>query len=281
MNINDLEKAIEDNDAFPTLPNIVIKAFQIINDPDSSAQNLNDIINKDQVIMSKILRLVNSAYYGLGRKVVDIKDSVTILGFGTISNLLLSISLFDSFRKTSFDLDKFWMHTITAATASEYFAKKACYPKPDIAYVTSLIHDIGKLVFVLCFPKEYKQILESMETEELQFIQAERKLFTVDHTTAGKLLCEKWNLPSIYTETVSCHHTPLSCNAEADIVYYVYLSNLMAHKFDDNKAYEHETNFALKRLKEFNLTSQDWDDCLEYLNQKKDTMKDFLTLIKK
>ena len=135
----------------PTLPAVVAKVMKAVSNPMATAGDLNGIISTDQALTSKVLRLANSAYYGFPQEITNITQAVTILGFNTIRNLALSVSvhkmLFASREKELFSHRDFWKHSVATAVAAKMLANQTGYKSEENAFTAGLMHDIGKNVF--------------------------------------------------------------------------------------------------------------------------------------
>ena len=138
-----------DFDSLPTLPVILQQVMTEINNTQSSIKDIASIVERDQSMSAKILKLVNSAFYGFPKRIGTISHAVSILGFETVKSLVLGVAILDAFKIQEFNMFSFWEHSIKTASLSAYFAKKMSYPSPDEAFVVGLIHDIGKLIFMM------------------------------------------------------------------------------------------------------------------------------------
>src|SRR5271170_3496948 len=133
----------------PTLPVVAMRVNELINDPNSSSSDIADVLKKDQVLTAKILRLVNSSYYAIPGGVTDVQRALAFLGFNTLAQLVLSLSVFSvfsTFDNQDFSMMEFWKHALGTAVGAELLAKKLKFKKPEEAFTCGLLHDIGKLV---------------------------------------------------------------------------------------------------------------------------------------
>ena len=133
----------------PTLPIVATRVTELINDPNSSSGDIADVLKKDQVLTAKVLKLINSPYYGIPGEVTDVKRALAYLGFNTLAQLVLSVSVISVFaenKNTKFSLQGFWKHALATAVTSEVIAKSTGYPKPEECFTCGLLHDIGKAI---------------------------------------------------------------------------------------------------------------------------------------
>jgi putative nucleotidyltransferase with HDIG domain len=208
-----LEKKLAD---LPPLPAIVTRIMQTVNNPNTSADELNQLISLDQGLASKLLRIVNSAYYGFPKRISTITHAVVILGFNTVRNLVLGVSAFGMLSKKAegqgLDRLQFWEHSIAVAVCSSLLAKKK-KPKTrsivEEAFITGLLHDIGQLFLDCYFPVQYAVTLVYAERQNISLLEAEKKVLGIDHTIVGKKIAEQWNFPPSLTACIGLHHHPI------------------------------------------------------------------------
>jgi putative nucleotidyltransferase with HDIG domain len=203
-------KKLDSISDLPTLPNIVLKVNEMLQDYDTSIKKLSTIIEKDQAMVTKILRLVNSTFYGFGSKITNIPHAVIILGFSNIRNAVVSVSIITTFsgKKTveAFDITDFWKHSIAVAVTSRYLAKQTRFDSPDDCFVAGLLHDIGKVVLSQNFTEFFGQVWESVQENGLSFYEAEKKLLPADHAHIGGYLAKKWRFPVSLIDSITYHH---------------------------------------------------------------------------
>lgn len=197
----------------PTLPVVATRVTELINDPNSSSAEIADVLKKDQVLTAKVLKLINSPYYGIPGEVTDIKRALAYLGFNTLAQLVLSvsvISMFNESKNSRFSLELFWKHALGTAVASEIIAKKTDYPKPEECFTCGLLHDIGKIVLYKIAPNEFTRIIEMTEREKISFREAEQKLEIPSHGYLGDYIADKWRLPLVIRSSIRYHHTDVT-----------------------------------------------------------------------
>lgn len=194
----------------PTLPTIALKVNEMLKDYDVSVDQLTAVIEKDQAIVLKLLKLVNSAFYGLKGKVNSIPHAITLLGYNTLRNAVISVSIIDAFKVKSqidgFDLKHFWVHSIEVAVISKYLAEKSCLHAPEEAFTCGLLHDIGKLVQLINLPDIFEAVFSKATAENIPYYDAEMELSTMNHAHIGAYLADKWSLPQDMVDVLKYHH---------------------------------------------------------------------------
>ncbi|MBD3336462.1 MAG: HDOD domain-containing protein [Candidatus Eisenbacteria bacterium] len=212
-----IHKRLNVVESIPTLPEILTKVMTMVDDPDASAYDIANVVSKDPSLVAAILKVVNSPFYGLSRKVSSVGQAVVFLGFRSIRNLVLSAQLLKTFggpsRNQRFNRKALWKHAIATGAAGKHLAVRA-NADPEAVFLTGLIHDLGCIVLDQYFPEEFSEILETVERERTRLVDAERKVVGMDHAEIGRLICRKWNFPETMAEAIGCHHDPGSASLD-------------------------------------------------------------------
>ncbi|HDQ25448.1 MAG TPA: HDOD domain-containing protein [bacterium] len=219
--------------ALPTLSLVVAKVIQVVSNPLTSASDLSNIITVDQALTAKVLRLANSAFYGFPFRIKNITQAVSILGFDTIRNLALTVSVYKVFTgeaNTEFSHADFWKHCVGVAICSSLLAKKIKYRSPEGAFTAGLLHDIGKSFFDQYMHKEYKDTLAYARENKISIEEAEKEVIGVDHAVVGKLMAERWNLPHELKAGIARHHHPEEEKEESVMANIVFTANILCKK---------------------------------------------------
>ncbi|HMB30756.1 MAG TPA: HDOD domain-containing protein [Desulfohalobiaceae bacterium] len=215
-NIEVLQK-IRNIRELPALPAVASKVLEIASDQDSTAKELSKVISQDQSLTTRTLKLVNSAYYGFPRTVSKITEAVVILGFNTVKNLALSVSVCNFFGggQGDFDRKRLWEHSVGAAVAATILAKKAMMKSfIEDLFVSGLLHDIGLIIEDQYFHEQFLQALAMSENKNIPIEIAERDILGIDHAMIGKKIGETWKLPSKINNIIGFHHQPQYANGE-------------------------------------------------------------------
>lgn len=223
--------------ALPTLPTVVSKMLQMIDSRKSSAETLARLISTDQALTAKLLKLANSAYYGYAREISTINMAVVVLGFNTVKELVLGLTVFDVFKDkgdsgaTGFDAVKFWEHSAACGVAARTIAKSAAPRYAGEVFVAGLLHDMGKMILNQYFENELAQISQLVASGEAQTLEdAEEHVLGVSHGTVGAWLAEKWNLPYMICDAVRNHHRPWEAQVDSAFVSLVTLADILCHR---------------------------------------------------
>jgi putative nucleotidyltransferase with HDIG domain len=212
MSSPELRRIISRADDLPTLPRTVLKITELVNDPKSSAKDLARVITEDQVLTARLLKLVNSSFYGFPQRISTVTGAVVLLGFDAIRNLLLTTSVFDLFagksRRQIQRQEAFWDHSLGCALGAKVIGEHLRHDKVEELFVAGLLHDIGKIVAMLLMPEKFEQVSARVEESDGLMIAAEESVMKVNHADIGRLLAERWNLPKKLIKVIDCHHRP-------------------------------------------------------------------------
>ncbi len=226
----------------PTLPHILVRLLKICDEDNGSLSELTSVIEKDPAITAQILKLVNSAYYSRNIRIGNLKGAVGFLGTNAIKNIAICSSVHEVFKKvgskSNFNLKKFWWHSLRCATIARIIAKNRNFHDPDEAFLSGMLHDIGKIILWLNFSENYlATAIEFSEKEDGNhdpFHEIEART-GFNHAEIGALILDKWNFQSLIADSVRYHHHPFNQIINAlPLVKLIYaadaLSNYPGHK---------------------------------------------------
>jgi putative nucleotidyltransferase with HDIG domain len=217
----------------PSLPQFIVETLNKLDDPASSATDVGNTLSLDQGLVVRVLRLANSAYYGLSRKITGVPEAISYLGFKTVRSIVLAATVYkfmdNSFSGYSLDKGELWRHSQSVAAVSRYLSGRLKIAESEEAYIGGLMHDIGKIVLNDYVHFGYSIILRLVEEDGVPFCEAERQVLGFDHAQVGGLVMEQWNLPESYAYITTYHHTPWTLPEELksyqDIIDSVHVSN--------------------------------------------------------
>ncbi len=197
----------------PSVPALYSEIIEVLQDPAADVDTVGNIVGKDVAMTAKILKLVNSAFFGLGNEISSPGEAVTYLGTDTIKSLILATHAFshaESINLKGFPMSMMWEHCLEASNAAKAvaFCEGTDRKLIDEAFVAGLLHDIGKLVFAMNVPQEYQQALDLAREKKLTMAAAERQVFGADHADVGGYLLGLWGLPVPVVEAIALHHRP-------------------------------------------------------------------------
>jgi HD-like signal output (HDOD) protein len=213
MKSDTLRKLVTRCVILPSVPALYSEMIEALQDPETNIETIGSIIAKDGAMTAKILKLVNSAFFGLGHKIADPNEAVAYLGTDTIKSLALCANAFSEFEHAQlqgFSVESLWEHCLVTARVAKMVAihEDADRKLADEAYAAGLLHDLGKLVFAANLTEEYQQILNLAREKKISLEAAEREVFGADHADIGGYLLGLWGLPVPVVEAIALHHRP-------------------------------------------------------------------------
>jgi len=221
-----------------TLPEVTLGIIELVEDPNSSAQDLNELIGRDPALSARVLKVVNSAFYGLPRQIGSINRAISLLGLNAVKNIAIAASLAKLFRGGAlcdrFDAKDLWEHSIAVATAARLLAKEARMSSGDEAFLGGLMHDIGIMVALQSDRAKLAKVFADMQFDGngaplIDFRMAERNVFGADHCHFGEALCEQWKFPRSLALACGHHHDPMLAPAESrQVPWLVFIADRLA-----------------------------------------------------
>jgi len=221
---DEFRKALREIKNLPTLPGIVNKLSRMAEDPETTTEQMGKVIARDHILAVKLLKLVNSAFYGFPQRISSIDSAIILLGFNIIKGLIISASIFEFMEEQDVEL---WEHSLGCAVACNVLAKRLGVKDPEEISTAGLIHDIGKVAIKMELPQEYEKISAMVREKKISRFEAEREVLGLNHAEAGGWLTRRWNLPAKLVEPVSCHHDPRLAENEQLTSSIVHFADLI------------------------------------------------------
>ncbi|CAA9392198.1 MAG: hypothetical protein AVDCRST_MAG64-1340 [uncultured Phycisphaerae bacterium] len=195
-----------------TLPEVTNQIIRTVEDPRSTASQLHKIVSHDPALVTRILKVVNSAFYGLPGQIGSIERAIVLLGLNAVKNLAVAASLGQLFRGAKlcdgFTPKDLWTHCIAVGVAARDLARQMKLPMADEAFLAGMIHDMGILVALQVYPEEVRRVCEAAKTGAQGFCDLEREMLGMDHQQLGMALAEQWKFPRSCQLVAGHHHRP-------------------------------------------------------------------------
>jgi len=273
-------EAIQEISHIATLPEVTMKIIQLVEDPDSTAQDLNKVITNDPALGARILKVVNSAFYGLPGQIGSINRAIVLLGLNAVKNIAIAASLAKLFRGGKicdhFDARELWTHSVATATGTRLLAEKVGLGLPDEAFLAGLIHDLGIMVEIQAKRTQFAEAIEAVHQDpSLKFRDMEMKKIGATHEHFGAGLCKLWKFPKSFAFVTGFHHHPwdLPANNRA-LTSLVHVADILASRLEHGipELVEH-TEVRPDILDEIKLTNAQLDEVIAQLPEAMDEAK--------
>jgi len=237
-----VESALKEISHIATLPEVTLRIIELVEDPSSTAQDLHDVISNDPALCTRILKVVNSSFYGLPGQVASINRAIVMLGLNAVKNIAIAASLAKLFRGGDltpfFGAKDLWEHSNAVAIGSKLIADKLGLGLSDEAYLAGLIHDIGIMVEM---QYDRSDLIDAIDRCDVGvngvpargLIECEDEVFGANHTDFGYGLCKKWKFPEPFAAAAGFHHAPMSSTeGSRKIVMIVHAADVIAARLD-------------------------------------------------
>ncbi|MGQ9629513.1 MAG: HDOD domain-containing protein [bacterium] len=217
--------------SLPTLAPLAARIIHLAERGETSARELVKLISLDQSLTMRILRVVNSALYGFSNKISSLQHAVMILGFESVKNIVLSTSALISLRDGgALNYRELWKHSIGCAVASKLLAERTGKLNCEEAFTAGLLHDVGKILLNKYVRGMFEEAVHLASRHKISLHEAERNLIGITHGEMGEWLAELWQLPNSLVETISLHHEPEKACIAPELVYTVWLADVVARR---------------------------------------------------
>ncbi|MDA3833232.1 MAG: HDOD domain-containing protein [Spirochaetales bacterium] len=269
----EFRKALREVKNLPTLPGIVAKLTRMAEDPDTTTEQMGKLISKDHILSAKLLKLVNSAFYGFPQKISSLSSAIILLGFNVIKSLIISASIFELMESSDLEL---WEHSLGTAVVANVMAKRLGISAPEEVSTAGLIHDIGKVAIKMELPDEYEKIIKIVEQKQISVREAELFVRGIDPAEVGGWLAKSWFLPKKLVEPIAHHHGPKNAQEESLACAILHFSDVVIRGL----GYGHGADIwvpplSKKAFEDLGIVADDFDEILDEIEEKLWDVKGF------
>ncbi|MBI2891156.1 MAG: HDOD domain-containing protein [Nitrospirae bacterium] len=265
--VSTMNKILRTLQDLPPMPQTMEKILDLSKDEKASAKDLANVIAHDQSLTTKVLKLVNSPFYGFPQKITSIQQATALLGFSVVENLALAGMFVDTLRRSlkSYGLDKgsLWVHSIMTAYGAQALATRHNRALRDTAFTAGLIHDLGKVILDRFLGEQFEAILGMVQSENIEFPSAEKQVLGFDHAEIGAMAAQKWRLSPELVETIQFHHQPTQAKLNRQLCGVVHVANCLCRMTGQGVGYD-GMYFKLdeEMLKELGVREGETEDIL-------------------
>jgi HD-like signal output (HDOD) protein len=244
-----LLKRLDGLHQIPTIPAVLAPLLHYLQKPveQLDVQKVTDMIAQDKSLAAQCLQMANSPLFGRWQKVDSLRAAVIGLGFHRLGDIAMSCGVLNMLPKDCSGIDPvaFWEHSLGCALVCRHFARKISFDDPSKAYLSGLLHDLGIIVNLWVLPHEFGAAFELAKAEGIPLHEAEERVLGFTHCESGRLLAERWDLPSDLVEVVSLHHAPQKSQNQPALVALVHISDLLCRLSGLNYGYVEERQVSL------------------------------------
>ena len=206
--LDKLIATVKKTDNLPTLPKVLSKISEEIDNDNFSIKNIGELMSHDVSLSARILKIVNSPFYGFPQRIYSINHAIVLLGANVLKSIIISTSVFTAMKETMSGLSE---HSLFCAFAAKHMAVKLKAQKinnidPDIMFSAGLLHDIGKIIIATTFKDDFKKIIETADKSEKPLADIEHDILNISHDQLGYTLTKEWNLPQSIYLPIKYHH---------------------------------------------------------------------------
>jgi HD-like signal output (HDOD) protein len=211
-------------------PNTYLQLNELILDPNSSIEDISEVINTDPALTTRLLKIVNSPYYGFPSQINTISRAITIVGTRELHHMVLATTVMHSFSgipSSLINMTEFWKHSLACAITAKTLAKKLGQKSTESFFIAGLLHNIGSLILYQSLPELAREAINSAKFGHEVLHQAEKRLLGFDHTEVGEALVKKWRLPESLGCVARHHHTPSQTTGHELAVNIVHVADIL------------------------------------------------------
>ena len=250
----------------PTLPTTLQEARRLADNPQTSILQLAEVIGRDQVLSSKVLKMVNSPTYGFPGRIASIQNALVLLGFNVIKSLIISTVVFESMANS---MTALWRHSVGCSIACHELGRLLKVANVDELFIAGLLHDIGKVIITVQLPEARKEIERLVREEDVPCREAEERVLGMTHARIGSWLAEHWNLPASLRYALACHHRPTSAHDHTTIASIVHIGDFLTCFFEfGNSGDDHAPLLSPHAFKHLGLNQQKLSMAMDTVGEK-------------
>ena len=258
------EDVLKRLDTIAVMPHVAQKVLSVLNNDDVTAQDIHDIVLKDEGLTSAILKVVNSAYYSGNRKISTIKDAVVRLGFMAVKNLVIAYASKKFYEDAkSLMANKLWQHSQAVAFLTAEIAKMKGYKNIELAFISGLLHDIGKTFMLQFYSDAYDLILSEVYTDRESFLLVEEEKLDFTHVDLANTVLKSWNFDDLLIDAIGKHHMPEEVSDDEPLALYINLADYISYNLG-YAVYQKESElFSLQSAQRIGFSAEDYEKVKE------------------
>lgn len=228
----ELSRLVDGVPALGSYADVLEEVREVLYDPNSTLTQVGNVLEKDPDLISRLLRLANSAFYGFPTRIDSVSNAISMIGIQQVQDLVTAssvIELFEGVSPEKLNMESFWRHSLACGVVARTLAISRRSSRPEQFFVAGLLHDIGRLILYIRSPKNTRKIFSRYEEGNALLIDVERDVLGFDHTQIGEELTRTWNFPPHLVNAIRFHHTPMETNAFQVEASIIHLADFIVH----------------------------------------------------
>jgi len=254
-------QTVKDSGKLPTMPGVAVRMLEVLQQPEVSIGAVADAVSQDPALVSRLLRLVNSPFYGFASSISTVSRALVVLGLNKTKYLVLSFSLVayvNGGKRDGFDYGGYWKRSLTSAVAAKMLAELTGFDLREEAFVCGLLQDIGVLALQQCLPDKYTEVMELRKADGVELCEAEQRVLNTTHAELTAALAREWGLPDILVTPAVYHHDYLAADEQQPDIRMMtrvaYLAGFVSRIFCEDGGVTKSEVFAQQAAELFGLT---------------------------
>jgi HD-like signal output (HDOD) protein len=256
---------VRDAGALVSPPDVCIKIFELMESNTASAQALGNVITRDPSLTARLLRIVNSSFYGFTRRIDTVSRAVTVIGTSELYNLVVAVAAITSFSRIPnfiVNIDTFWRHGVCCGIIARELARRCKVLHPERLFVAGVLHDIGNLIVYHRAPDTIRDLLLDAQGDETVLARQETRIFGFNHADVGALLLDRWQLPQELIGATRWHHAPAEASHATLEAAIVHIADAMANHCEHGAFYVTPAESLIIDEQAWRIIGLDTDDTL-------------------
>ncbi|MFZ2447913.1 MAG: HDOD domain-containing protein [Syntrophobacteraceae bacterium] len=264
-------KIVEATGDLPAMPHVAAQVMEKLSNPNATPRDIHQLIEKDQGLAARVLKVANSPYYGASRSISTLRDAILFMGFDSIKSVVLTAVMKGIFAETGLAEKLLWEHSIGCGVAARRIGTAVGHPGKEEVFLAGLMHDVGKAVLFVRLPDKMSDIMQEVYNTGATFSDAETSALGFTHSEVGQLMADKWRFSLNIEEAIAHHHQPSDSHIAAQFCHIVSLANSVCHKLEIGPTRKPDLDLAsLDSVKALGLNP---DSMLEILDEVENAVK--------
>ncbi|MGA2224935.1 MAG: HDOD domain-containing protein [Syntrophobacteraceae bacterium] len=229
---NKAARIVEITGDLPPMPHIAAEVISKLSEPDSTARDIHNLMQKDQALAARVLKVANSPYYGASRSISTLRDACMFMGFDAIRSLIMTAVMKGMFSSVSLSEKLIWEHTVGVGLAARIIGDEVSFQRKEQAYLAGLMHDVGKAALLLRSPAVMRDVMQEVYNDGADFFDVELRLLGFTHTDVGQMIADKWRFAIEIEDAIANHHQPGQAKSAPELTHIVSVANSICHKLE-------------------------------------------------